>query len=85
MIAAVSPDVDIEDNVSLMWGIFTRFDPARDIRFTNSAMHGIKPVYKGVMGIDATWKTGYPEGLEMEQRIIERVDKRWDHYWSQTA
>ena len=81
MVAAVSPDVDIEDNVSLMWGLFTRFDPARDIRFTNSALHGIKPIYEGLMGIDATWKTGYPEGLEMDERIIKRVDERWDRYW----
>ena len=37
------------------------------------------------MGIDATWKTGYPEGLEMEERIIKKVDERWDRYWSPTA
>jgi len=85
LIAAVSPDVDIDDDVNLIWGIFTRFDPARDLRFTSATMHGVKPVYGGVMGIDATWKTGYPQGLEMEAHIRERVDKRWDRYWSPTA
>jgi 4-hydroxy-3-polyprenylbenzoate decarboxylase len=68
-----------------MWGIFTRFDPARDIRFTHTRMHGIKPTYEGVMGIDATFKKGYPEALVMDQEIKERVDKRWNSYWSQTA
>ncbi|MDH3214938.1 MAG: UbiD family decarboxylase [Candidatus Krumholzibacteria bacterium] len=85
IIAAVSHDVDIEDDVSLMWGIFTRFDPARDIRFTRTHLRGIKPLHEGVMGIDATFKTGYPEGLVMEQAVKDKVDKRWNQYWSQTA
>ncbi|MFQ5512113.1 MAG: UbiD family decarboxylase [Candidatus Krumholzibacteriia bacterium] len=84
IIAAVSPDVDIEDNVSLIWGIFTRFDPARDVRFRRTFMQGIKPFYEGVMTIDATHKKGYPQGLEMADEIKERVDKRWPDYWSQT-
>ncbi|MEE9269667.1 MAG: UbiD family decarboxylase [Candidatus Krumholzibacteria bacterium] len=85
IIAAVSPDVDIDDNVSLIWGIFTRFDPARDIRFTRTFMQGIKPFYEGVMGIDATHKKGYPEGLVMTDYIKKKVDQRWPDYWSQTA
>lgn len=85
IIAAVSPDVDLQDDVSLLWGIFTRFDPARDVRFASTRIHGIKPVYEGVMGIDATFKTGYPQALVMDEAIKERVDKRWNSYWSQTA
>jgi len=38
-------------------------------------------MYKGVMGIDATWKKGYPEPLVMNQDVINRVDERWDSYW----
>jgi len=85
IIAAVSADVNLDDDVDLLWGIFTRFDPARDVRFATSTMHGIKPVYEGVMGIDATFKKGYPEALTMDEAIIERVDKRWNSYWSRTA
>jgi 4-hydroxy-3-polyprenylbenzoate decarboxylase len=85
IVAAVSPDVDIEDDVNLIWGIFTRFDPARDILFTRTTMSGIAPVYEGVMGIDATWKKGYPEPLVMDPEIVDKVDKRWNRYWSQTA
>ena len=85
IVTAVSPDIDLEDDVSLLWGIFTRFDPARDVRFAGTRMHGIKPVYEGVMGIDATFKTGYPQALRMDEAIRERVDKRWNSYWSKTA
>ena len=81
IVAVVSEDVDIDDDVELLWGIFTRFDPARDILFSNSEFKGIEPVHGGVMGIDATWKAGYPEPLIMDQEIIERVDTRWDDYW----
>ena len=30
MIAVVSPDVNLDDEVDTIWGIFTRFDPARE-------------------------------------------------------
>ena len=82
IVAAVSPDVDLADEVNLIWGIFTRFDPARDIRFTRTTVSGIAPVYEGIMGIDATWKKGYPDPLEMDPEIIQKVDKRWNQYWS---
>ena len=32
-VAAVSDDVDLDDESSVVWGIFTRFDPARDMIF----------------------------------------------------
>lgn len=81
IIAAVSPDVDLEDDVSLLWGIFTRFDPARDIIFSRMSLRGALPVYEGTMGIDATFKKGYPAPLEMSEEIRERVSRRWDEYW----
>ena len=81
IIAVVSKDVNIDDDVELLWGIFTRFDPARDILFSKSELRGIEPVHSGVMGIDATWKAGYPQPLVMDPEIIERVDTRWADYW----
>jgi UbiD family decarboxylase len=81
IIAAVSDDVDIKDKESYIWGIFTRFDCERDVRFSEESLIGISPIYKGVMGIDATWKKGYPAPLEMDPAIVRRVDKRWDSYW----
>src|SRR5438034_8151285 len=33
-VVAVSPDVRLDDDENLQWGVFTRFDPARDMLFT---------------------------------------------------
>jgi len=81
LIAAVSPDVDLEDRESLLWGIFTRFDPARDVVFTSAELRGAWPVYRGRLGIDATFKPGYPEPIVMTPDIVKRVDARWHQYW----
>jgi len=81
VIAAVSGDVDIHDRESYIWGVFTRFDCERDVIFTENSMIGISPVYKGAMGIDATWKQGYPKPLVMDDEIVRRVDEKWGRIW----
>ncbi|NIM19363.1 MAG: UbiD family decarboxylase [Candidatus Latescibacteria bacterium] len=81
IIALVSPDVNIEDDVDLIWGMFTRFDPARDILFSRISRRGALVEYGGVMGIDATYKEGYPDPLVMSEEIVEKVDRRWGEYW----
>jgi 4-hydroxybenzoate decarboxylase subunit C len=82
MIAAVSEDVDIRDRENSIWGVFTRFDCERDIVFSEQTLLGIAPIYRGVMGIDATWKEGYPEPLRMPDEVVKQVDSRWNEYWS---
>lgn len=81
IVAAVSPDVDIRNQEQTIWGIFTRFDAERDIMFTEEKLVGISPLFKGKMGIDATWKKGYPAPLVMSEEIVKKVDERWDSYW----
>jgi 4-hydroxybenzoate decarboxylase subunit C len=81
IIAAVSEDVDLNNKEQYIWGIFTRFDCERDVIFTDQRLIGISPVYNGVMGIDATWKKGYPEPLAMTEEVRRRVDERWESYW----
>jgi 4-hydroxybenzoate decarboxylase subunit C len=81
LIAVVSPDVDIHDQEQTIWGIFTRFDAERDITFTEEKLVGISPVFRGKMGIDSTWKKGYPSPLVMSDEIVKKVDERWDSYW----
>jgi 4-hydroxy-3-polyprenylbenzoate decarboxylase len=78
---AVSPDVDLEDDENLQWGIFTRFDPARDMVLSEQKFLGARPVYRGIVGIDATWKRGYPLPLEMDESVVKLVDSRWGDYW----
>ena len=82
VIAAVSEDVDIRDRENSIWGVFTRFDCELDVMFTEQSLRGIAPVYKGVMGIDSTWKEGYPKPLSMPDDIVKKVDRRWNEYWS---
>ena len=80
LVAAVSSDVPLDNHDLLLWGIFTRFDCARDIVFTRVERRGAWTTCHGVMGIDATFKRGYPEPLEMDPDIVEKVDRRWAEY-----
>ncbi|HSC57958.1 MAG TPA: UbiD family decarboxylase [Gemmatimonadales bacterium] len=82
-IAAVSEDVDLDDRTSLIWGIFTRFDPARDLIFQEQRFVGAKPVYGGRIGIDATWKLGYPPVVEMPEETVRMVERRWGEYFGE--
>ena len=80
IVAAVSQDVDLEDRESTLWGIFTRFDCARDVLFSGTHLVGSVVRYTGCLGIDATWKPGYPDALEMPEEIREKVNARWASY-----
>jgi len=82
LIAVVSPDVDLDDRESLLWGIFTRFDPARDVVFTRSELRDAWPTHRGCLGIDATFKPGYPDPVVMDPDVTKRVDDRWHQYWN---
>ncbi len=80
LIMLVSEDVDLADDVSWLWGAFTRFDPASDIVFASSRLRGAVAIHEGPMGVDATWKPGYPEPLEMPADVVRRVSERWGEY-----
>ena len=81
LIAAVSDDIDLHDQENYLWGVFTRFDCERDVIFSEQTLMGISPIYRGVMGLDAAWKPGYPAPLVMSDEIRERVNRRWNEYW----
>jgi 4-hydroxy-3-polyprenylbenzoate decarboxylase len=81
LIAMVSEDVNIRERESAIWGVFTRFDCERDVLFAQQKLIGATPVYSGTMGIDATWKKGYPEPLRMTEEVRRKVDARWNQYW----
>jgi 4-hydroxy-3-polyprenylbenzoate decarboxylase len=80
IVAVVSSDIDLEDPVATLWGIFTRFDCARDVVFSGAHLVGSVVRYTGCLGIDATWKNGYPEALEMTEEMREKVSARWAAY-----
>lgn len=80
-VVAVSEDVRLDDLESTIWGIWTRFDPARDLICAEQKFVGARPVYGGRIGLDATWKEGYPLPLTMPDEVENLVDRRWSEYW----
>lgn len=61
LIVAVSEDVSLEDDQEFVWGWFTRFDCARDLVPAGAENRGTWVQCRGPLGVDATWKSGYPE------------------------
>jgi 4-hydroxy-3-polyprenylbenzoate decarboxylase len=82
LVVAVSADVPLDDPTLLLWGIFTRFDAARDVLFAETEVRGAWLTPRGPLGIDATWKAGYPEPVRMPDEIVARVDARWGELWA---
>jgi 3-polyprenyl-4-hydroxybenzoate decarboxylase len=80
LIAAVSADVPLDNDVLLLWGIFTRFDCEQDVLFAEAKLEGSRPLYSGPLGMDSTWKSRYPKPVEMPEEITARVDRRWKEY-----
>ncbi len=81
LLVAVSRDVDLHNQVELLWGIFTRFDPARDILAVSHRGSTVTPVLRGPLAIDASWKPGYPAPVEGDPTVEETVSRRWEEYW----
>jgi 4-hydroxy-3-polyprenylbenzoate decarboxylase len=77
ILAAVSRDVPLEDDELLLWGIFTRFDCARDVIPAAAEARGAWIACRGPLGIDATWKSGYPEPVENLPAVVEGVSSWW--------
>lgn len=77
LVAAVSRDVPLDDDELLLWGIFTRFDCARDVVPAATEARGAWASCRGPLGIDATWKSGYPEPVEALPEVVARVDGWW--------
>ena len=78
LVVAVSRDVPLEDDELLLWGIFTRFDCARDILPAATESRGAWLGCRGPLGIDATWKSGYPNPVENLPAVIESVNQWWE-------
>ncbi len=76
-VIAVSPDVPLADDELLIWGIFTRFDCARDIVAAATESRGAWMSVRGPLGIDATWKQGYPDPVANLPEVVTRVDTWW--------
>ncbi len=72
-IFTVSDDVPLDDPILLIWGIFTRFDPAEDVVMKTIDNSPVRPGYTFPIGIDATWKPRYPAPLTLPQDVWNRA------------
>ncbi|MEE9252116.1 MAG: menaquinone biosynthesis decarboxylase [Thermodesulfobacteriota bacterium] len=81
IIVAQSPDINLEDDTELIWGMFTRFDPYLDVFFEKTELRGSAVQYDGRMGLDSTFKKWYPDVIEMSEDVKEKVSSRWEQYW----
>ncbi|HTR96342.1 MAG TPA: UbiD family decarboxylase [Candidatus Acidoferrales bacterium] len=77
LVVAVSTDVPLEDDELLLWGIFTRFDCARDVVPARVESRGAWLTCRGPLGIDATWKAGYPEPVATPPDVVTAVSSWW--------
>lgn len=77
LVVAVSDDVPLDDDELLLWGIFTRFDCARDVIPAATETRGAWLTCRGPLGIDATWKEGYPAPVENLPEVVEAVNGWW--------
>ena len=81
IVVAQSEDIDLHDDAELIWGMFTRYDPYLDVVMERVELRGPAVQYDGRMGIDATFKSWYPDVIEMSDDIKEKVTRRWQDYW----
>ncbi len=84
----VDEEIDIQDKTELIWGLFTRFDPERDMFFDEKAFdYRVLPKLGQRVAIDCTRKTQdeghfkpWLEIIKMDDEIKERVSKRWKEF-----
>lgn len=84
----VDEEINIHDQTELLWGIFTRFDPERDIFFDKRDLnYRVLPKFGERIAIDCTRKSPeeghfkpWLEIIKMDEKIKEKVTKRWKEF-----
>ena len=76
----VSEDVPLDDPIMLLWGWFTRFDPAADLYPAKRRIQGNRLILEFPIAIDARWKKGYPRPVAFDPEVARRVERDWDSY-----
>ncbi|MBG9795850.1 4-hydroxybenzoate decarboxylase [Paenibacillus dendritiformis] len=66
--------------LSFLWTVFTRFNPASDI-YARMEVRNHHIAYRLPIVIDARMKPGYPDELFPREDIVQRVDDRWKDYF----
>ncbi len=89
IICIFDKEVDVQDGSHCLWRIGNNVDPRRDVVFVDGPVDALDhaaplPRYGSKMGIDCTrkWKEegftrDWPDVIEMDQKVISKVNKIW--------
>lgn len=72
----------LKSEMSFLWVVFTRFEPAADVKSKSVEYIRYHSVMKGPLLIDSRMKPWYPGKLIMTPEIVEKVTARWPQYFS---
>jgi UbiD family decarboxylase len=76
----VSDDVPLDDEMMMLWGWFTRFDPLADIHPSQTEHVHNRVIFHFPIAIDATWKPGYRKPVELDPDVVAAVEAKWARY-----
>lgn len=67
-------------DLSFLWTVFTRFEPASDIHASPTRIHRHHLCYSFPVVIDARKKPHYPQEVECDEETLDLVSSRWKDY-----
>lgn len=70
-------------SLEFLWGVFTRFEPAQDISTKEARPVRHRLAYELPLLIDARMKPWYPPETVCDEETRQRVDRRWEEYFTQ--
>ncbi|MBF0198168.1 MAG: UbiD family decarboxylase [Planctomycetes bacterium] len=68
----------LKDEMSFLWVIFTRFEPAADVYSSSITLNRFHPELEAPIAIDCRMKPWYPGKLVMSTDVVRNVDAKWD-------
>jgi len=77
-----SLDEALSSEMSFLWVLFTRFEPAADIKSKSITLKRFHPEMEAPILIDARMKPWYPGKLIATPETIQNVDQKWSRIFS---
>lgn len=75
-------DEAMENEMKFLWTVFTRFEPAADIKAKSLTLNRYHPEMTPPMFIDARMKPWYPGKLVMDEQIVKQVNQKFSNLFS---
>jgi UbiD family decarboxylase len=69
--------------MNFLWRTFTRFDPASDLASAHTEVIANQATFRAPLVLDARMKASYPEELFCDEETADRVDRRWNEYFTE--